>query len=127
MSPVYFGHKMADAIRSAGLPDDCVLHGLRKTTARILRELGVEASSMTGHLSAQMEREYARDAEQAEDRPERGCKVVKHKTHKLMVTACAVVLPRVGLSPRRGLFGSDCNSIQKQSCPCREARQGQRR
>jgi integrase len=65
MSPVYFGHKMADAIASAGLPDDCVLHGLRKTTARILRELGVEASSMTGHLSAQMEREYARDADQA--------------------------------------------------------------
>jgi integrase len=65
MSPVYFGHKMADAIAKAGLPDECVLHGLRKTTARILRELGVEASSMTGHLSAQMEREYARDADQA--------------------------------------------------------------
>lgn len=30
-----------------------------------LRELGVESSSMTGHLSAQMEREYARDADQA--------------------------------------------------------------
>jgi hypothetical protein len=55
---------MADAIESAGLPDDCVLHGLRKTTARILHKLGVEASSMTGHLSAQMEREYARDADQ---------------------------------------------------------------
>ena len=65
MSPVYFGHRMAAAIKAAGLPDDCVLHGLRKTTARILRELGVEASSMTGHLSAQMEREYARDADQA--------------------------------------------------------------
>ena len=58
MTPVYFGHRMAAAIEAAGLPDDCVLHGLRKTTARILRELGVEASSITGHLSAQMEREY---------------------------------------------------------------------
>lgn len=64
LNPVYFGHIMAAAIESAGLPDDCVLHGLRKTGARIIAETGGRVRSMTGHLSAQMEREYERDAEQ---------------------------------------------------------------
>ena len=31
--PVYFGAWFADAIEAAGLPEDCVLHGLRKTAA----------------------------------------------------------------------------------------------
>ena len=64
LHPVYFGHIMAAAIEAAGLPNDCVLHGLRKTAARIIAETGGRVRSMTGHLSAQMEREYERDAEQ---------------------------------------------------------------
>ena len=47
---------VAEAVEAAGLPDDCVLHGLRKTTARIVEELGGKASSLTGHLSPQMEK-----------------------------------------------------------------------
>lgn len=63
-SPVYFGHRMAAAIDKAGLPDECVLHGLRKAAARIVAETGGRVRSMTGHLSAAMEREYEADAEQ---------------------------------------------------------------
>jgi hypothetical protein len=37
---VYFGAWMADSIEDAGLPDDCVLHGLRKTSARDLADAG---------------------------------------------------------------------------------------
>ena len=55
---------MAEAIEKAGLPPDCVLHGLRKTAARIIEELGGKASSLTGHLSAQMEKHYSRRADQ---------------------------------------------------------------
>jgi integrase len=62
-SPVYFGHRMAAAIEAAGLPDECVLHGLRKAAARIVAETGGRVRSMTGHLSAAMEREYEADAD----------------------------------------------------------------
>ena len=64
LNPVYFGHLMAIAIEEAGLPTDCVLHGLRKTTARIVAETGGKVASMTGHLSAAMEQEYSRGADQ---------------------------------------------------------------
>lgn len=62
--PVHLGKIMADAMDDAGLPDECVFHGLRKTTARKLAELGQRARALTGHLSADMEREYERDADQ---------------------------------------------------------------
>lgn len=64
LNPIYFGHLMAAAIEEAGLPTDCVLHGLRKTTARIVAETGGKVGSMTGHLSAAMEQEYSRGADQ---------------------------------------------------------------
>ena len=57
----------AGAIDQAGLPDDCVLHGLRKTAARMLAEAGCsvhEIMSVTGHKSlAEVER-YTRAAGQ---------------------------------------------------------------
>lgn len=65
LNPVYVGRLLADAISAAGLPDDCVLHGLRKSTARVLAELGIRSSPVTGHMTDQMEREYERDADQA--------------------------------------------------------------
>lgn len=65
LSPVYFGHLMARAIDAAGLPDDCVLHGLRKTTARVLAELGAKSTPITGHMTDAMQREYEADADQA--------------------------------------------------------------
>lgn len=64
LSVVYLGHLMADAIDKAELPQHCVLHGLRKSTARILAELGFKVGPVTGHLTAKMEQEYARDASQ---------------------------------------------------------------
>lgn len=61
------GNKMADAISDAGLPDECVTHGLRKAAARRLAEASCtthEIASITGHKSlAEIER-YTRDAAQ---------------------------------------------------------------
>jgi hypothetical protein len=55
---------MAKAIEMAGLPEACVLHGLRKTAARIVAETGGSVASVTGHLSDQMARHYSRRADQ---------------------------------------------------------------
>jgi integrase len=59
------GNKMADAIGAAGLPEECVTHGLRKAAARRLAEAGCtphEIASITGHKSlAEVER-YTREA-----------------------------------------------------------------
>ncbi|MGE8129076.1 tyrosine-type recombinase/integrase [Methylobacterium sp. NPDC080182] len=59
------GNKMADAIGAAGLPDECVTHGLRKAAARRLAEALCtphEIASITGHRSlAEVER-YTRAA-----------------------------------------------------------------
>lgn len=61
------GNKMADAIGAAGLPEECVTHGLRKAAARRLAEAGCtphEIASITGHKSlAEVER-YTREAAQ---------------------------------------------------------------
>jgi integrase len=65
LSPVYFGHQMADAIEKAGLPQGCILHGLRKTAGRLLAEAGAQVAPITGHLTERMTAEYSRDADQA--------------------------------------------------------------
>ncbi len=47
-----FGNFMADKIATAGLPDRCVTHGLRKAAARRLAEAGCtanEIAAITGH------------------------------------------------------------------------------
>jgi integrase len=65
--PVYFGAWFADAIAAASLPDDCVLHGLRKTAARTLAEAGCseqEIAAITGHLSGRMVAHYTKAADQ---------------------------------------------------------------
>jgi integrase len=57
--PVYFGAWFADAIEAAGLPDECVLHGLRKTAARLLAEAGCskeEIKAITGHTTSRPQR-----------------------------------------------------------------------
>ena len=57
----------ASAIDEAGLPDACVMHGLRKTAARMLAEVGCsthEIASITGHAAlAEIER-YTKAANQ---------------------------------------------------------------
>jgi integrase len=65
--PVYLGAWMADAIGKAGLPEDCVLHGLRKTAARTLAELGCSEEtikSITGHVTSRMVARYVKGANQ---------------------------------------------------------------
>lgn len=64
ISPVYFGHMMARAIGAAGLPDACILHGLRKTAGRLLAEAGAQVAPITGHRTERMTSEYSRDASQ---------------------------------------------------------------
>jgi len=49
------------------LPEDCVLHGLRKTAARTLAEAGCsvhEIMSITGHKSITEVERYTREASQ---------------------------------------------------------------
>jgi integrase len=63
--PVHYGAWFADAIYDAGLPDDCVLHGLRKCAARKLAEAGCSESeirAVTGHKTTRMVEEYTHDA-----------------------------------------------------------------
>jgi len=57
----------ADAIEQAGLSEACVMHGLRKTAARMLAEAGCSAhqiASITGHKSLAQIEDYARTADQ---------------------------------------------------------------
>jgi integrase len=65
ISPVYFGDLIAAAIEKAGLPTDCILHGLRKTAGRLLAEAGAQVAPITGHRTERMTAEYSRDANQA--------------------------------------------------------------
>ena len=63
--PVYYGAWFADAIYDACLPDDCVLHGLRKCAARKLAEAGCseqEIMSVTGHRTSAMVAHYTKGA-----------------------------------------------------------------
>ena len=65
--PVYFGAWFADAIEKAGLTDDCVLHGLRKTAARRLAECGCseeQIKAVTGHATSRMVAHYTKGANQ---------------------------------------------------------------
>lgn len=64
---VYFGAWFAEAIDKSGLPDDCVLHGLRKTAARKLAEAGAteeQIKAVTGHASSRMVAHYTKGANQ---------------------------------------------------------------
>lgn len=65
--PTYYGAWFADAIDKAGLPEDCVLHGLRKTAARKLADLGLSEEtikSITGHVTSRMVAKYVKGANQ---------------------------------------------------------------
>jgi integrase len=67
--PVYFGAWFAEAIEEAGLPEDCVLHGLRKTAARDLADAGCseeEIKATTGHTTSQMVSHYVKTVEKKE-------------------------------------------------------------
>lgn len=62
-----FGNMMADAIGAAGLPDRCVLHGLRKAAARRLAEAGCtphQIMAITGHKTLAEVTRYTEAVEQ---------------------------------------------------------------
>lgn len=62
-----FGNWFADAIHDAGLPERCVLHGLRKAAARRLAEVGCsthQIAAITGHKSLEEIEVYTKAAEQ---------------------------------------------------------------
>lgn len=66
-APAGFGLFVAAAIDAAGLPDRCVLHGLRKAAARRLAEAGCstkQIAAVTGHQSLQQIENYTRAAAQ---------------------------------------------------------------
>jgi integrase len=61
------GDDFADWIDAAGLPDECVLHGLRKVAARDLADAGCSAHeimSITGHKSLKEVERYTKAADQ---------------------------------------------------------------
>lgn len=62
-----FGNWFADAIGKAGLPERCVLHGLRKAAARRLADIGCtthQIAAITGHKSLEEVERYTKAAEQ---------------------------------------------------------------
>jgi integrase len=62
-----FGNLMADWIHDAGLPERCVLHGLRKGRCRQLAEAGCsekELSAVSGHVTLAMVAHYTKAADQ---------------------------------------------------------------
>jgi integrase len=66
-TPDNLKHTFKDTSRLAGLPEDCVFHGLRKTAAVRLAEAGCsteQIKSITGHSTTQMVEHYTKDANQ---------------------------------------------------------------
>jgi enterobacteria phage integrase len=62
-----FGNMMADAIRAAGLPRHCKLHGLRKSAGARLAEVGCstrEIMAVLGHRSLSQAEHYTKQAQQ---------------------------------------------------------------
>lgn len=67
LNPIYLGHMMAKAIEAAGLPRECVLHGLRKSAAVALIDAGCtayQAAAITGHMTPRMLELYAKGRDQ---------------------------------------------------------------
>lgn len=63
-----FGNLMAEAIRGAGLPKGCKLHGLRKSAGVRLAEVGCstrEIMAVLGHNSLSQAEHYTKQAGQA--------------------------------------------------------------
>ncbi len=80
-----YGNMMADAIAAAGLPDRCVLHGLRKAAARRLAEAGCtekEIAAVTGHTTLKEIARYTRAADQKRLAAGAVAKLTQQKPHK---------------------------------------------
>jgi integrase len=80
-----YGNMMAHAIAAAGLPDRCVLHGLRKAAARRLAEAGCtekEIAAVTGHTTLKEVARYTRAADQKRLAAGAVAKLVEQKADK---------------------------------------------
>jgi integrase len=80
-----YGNMMADAIAAAGLPDRCVLHGLRKAAARRMAEAGCtekEIAAVTGHTTLKEVARYTRAADQRRLAAGAVAKLVEQKLDK---------------------------------------------
>jgi integrase len=80
-----YGNMMADAIAAAGLPDRCVLHGLRKAAARRLAEAGCtekEIAAVTGHTTLKEVARYTRAADQKRLAAGAVAKLIEQKADK---------------------------------------------
>jgi integrase len=80
-----YGNMMADAIAAAGLPDRCVLHGLRKAAARRLAEARCtdkEIAAVTGHTTLKEVARYTRAADQKRLAAGAVAKLVEQKPDK---------------------------------------------
>jgi len=72
-------------IAAAGLPDRCVLHGLRKAAARRLAEAGCtekEIAAVTGHTTLKEVARYTRAADQNRLAAGAVAKLTEQKPHK---------------------------------------------
>ena len=59
----------ANAVDQAGLPDECKMHGLRKTAAKTLAEVGCtahEIMAVTGHKSLKEVQRYTQAADETD-------------------------------------------------------------
>ncbi len=77
-----YGNWLRDSHRAAGLPEDCVTHGLRKAAGRLLAEAGASTKqimAVLGLKSLELAELYTRDAEQ-EHLAEGGMTVWEGKT-----------------------------------------------
>ncbi len=87
-----FGNWMADKIGASGVPDRCVLHGLRKAAARRLAEAGcstIEIMSITGHKSIKEVERYVAAARQKLLAKAAVIKMTEHLAGKELQTSLA--------------------------------------
>lgn len=78
--------KFKETCREAGLPEDCVFHGLRKTAAVRLAEAGCTSNqirAITGHLTTDMVEYYTRGADQKKIAQDAMNKLIKFSTTKI--------------------------------------------
>lgn len=86
-----YGNWMADSIAAAGLPERCVLHGLRKAACRRLAEAGCSARqimAIAGHKSLDEAERYTEAADQK--------RMARQAVAKLRVPTLVAEIPKPG-------------------------------
>jgi integrase len=97
-----FGNWMADSIAQAGLPDECVAHGLRKAAARRLAEAGCtphEIKAITGHKSLKEVQRYTEASDRMILADSAMSRVAAHDVNKALANQIR--------KPEKRRYGSD--------------------